>query len=59
MLIGTDKFLAACKSMAIISGLPGIRWAVVPHPLGSAPDDILMERARSAVEQFEDIVVAK
>ncbi|MCH8190778.1 MAG: hypothetical protein IIC80_05420 [Chloroflexi bacterium] len=59
MLIGTDKFLDACKSMARISGIPGIRWAVVPHPLGSAPDDILMERARSAVEQFEEIVLAK
>ena len=45
--------------MARISGIPGIRWAVVPHPLGSAPDDILMERARSAVEQFEEIVLAK
>ena len=57
MLIATDKFLAACKSMASISGLPDVKWAVVPHPLGSAPDDVLQERARSAVEQFERIIL--
>jgi hypothetical protein len=43
--------------MASIGGIPDIQWAVVPHPLGSAPDDILMERARSAVEQFERIIL--
>ncbi len=58
MLIATDKFLAACKSMASIGGIPDIQWAVVPHPLGSAPDDVLMERARSAVEQFEKIILS-
>ncbi len=57
MLISTDKFEPACKSMARISGIPDIQWAIVPHPLGSAPDDILMERARSAVEQFERIIL--
>ena len=57
MLIATDKFLAACKSMARIGGIPDIQWAVVPHPLGSAPDDVLLERARSAVEQFERIIL--
>ncbi len=59
MLIGTDKFLDACRSMARISGIPDIRWAVVPHPLGSAPPDILKERAVSAVDQFEEIILAR
>ena len=59
MLIGTDKFLDACRAMARISGIPDIKWAVVPHPLGSAPPDILKERAISAVDQFEQIVLAR
>lgn len=58
MLISTDKFLPACQSMAKIGGIPDIQWAVVPHPLGSATDAELQERARSAVEQFEGIVLA-
>ena len=56
MLISTDKFTDACESMARISGVPEVKWAIVPHPLGSATDDQLMERARSAVDRFIEIV---
>ena len=57
MLISTDKFRVACESMAKIGGIPEIQWAVVPHPLGSATDAELAERADSAVLQFERIVL--
>ncbi len=40
-------------------GIPDIRWAQVPHPLGSATPEVLKERAAQAVDQFIDIVVAK
>jgi hypothetical protein len=43
--------------MARIGGMDGIRWATVPHPLGSLPPDELRERAVRALEQFEKIVV--
>lgn len=56
MLIGTERFTDACKAMARIGGVPDIRWAIVPHPLGSATDEELWERARSAVDQFVSIV---
>ena len=59
MLISTDKFTEACKAMARIGGIPAIRWAIVAHPLGSAPDEVLSERAQSAVEQFERIILAE
>ena len=57
MLISTDKFLGACQAMARIGGIPDIQWAVVPHPLGSEPDDLLRQHAESAVDQFERIIV--
>lgn len=57
MLIATDKFDAACRTMARIGGIPEIQWAVVPHPLGSATDEELLDRAESAVEQFERIIL--
>ena len=44
--------------MAKISGIPSIRWARVPHPLGSATPDVLRNRAVEAVKQFAEIVVA-
>jgi hypothetical protein len=45
--------------MARIGGIPEVRWATVPHPLGSLPPDELRERAVQALAQFEEIVVAE
>lgn len=58
MLISTERFTDACKSMARVGGIPGLRWAIVQHPLGSATDEELRVRAASAVEQFVEIVTA-
>ena len=46
------------EAMAKISGIPAVRWARVPHPLGSATPDVLRDRALEAVKQFAEIVVA-
>ncbi len=56
MLIGTDVFTPVCRATAKLGGIPDIRWAVVPHPIGSLNGEELRERARSAVEQFVDII---
>jgi hypothetical protein len=58
VLIGTERFTYVIEAMARIAGIAGIRWATVPHPLGSAPREVLRERASQALEQFERIVVA-
>ena len=42
--------------MAKLGGIPDMEFAVLPHPVGSLPPDILMERAKSAAEQFLRIV---
>jgi hypothetical protein len=59
VLIGTDVFTPVLQAMARIGGIPDVEWATVPHPLGSAPRDVLRERAAQALEQFERIVVEK
>ena len=56
MLIGTERFTDACKAMAKLGGVPDMKWAIVPHPMGSATDEELMDKARSAVDQFVSIV---
>jgi hypothetical protein len=57
MLIGTDRFRPVLETTRRMCGVDQIRWAEVPHPLGSLGDADLRERARLAVDQFEAIVV--
>ena len=56
MLMSTEAFIDTCREMAQIGGLPEMRWAVCPHPLGSLDHEGLMERAKSAAEQFAAII---
>lgn len=56
MLIGTDIFTPVCRATAKIGGIPEMRWATVPHPIGSLTDDELRAKAQSAAEQFVDII---
>jgi hypothetical protein len=58
MLIGTDRFRPVLETTRRMCGVDAIRWAEVPHPLGSLGDAGLRERARLAVDQFEAIVLA-
>jgi len=58
-LIGTNAFIDACSAMAKIGGIPEMRWALCTHPLGSLPEAELMVQARSAAEQFVDIVTGR
>ena len=57
MLIATEPFIGTCKGMARVGGIPDMKFATVPHPMGSLPPDILKERAKSAAEQFVSIVI--
>ena len=56
MLISTEPFIDACKTMAKVGGIPDQKFAVVPHPVGSLTQEALMDRAKSAAEQFVFIV---
>jgi hypothetical protein len=58
MLIGTDRFRPVLEATRRTCGVDDIRWAEVPHPLGSLRDDELRHRARQAVDQFETIVLS-
>jgi hypothetical protein len=57
MLIGTDRFRSVLEATRRMSGISDIRWAEVPHPLGSLSAPELFERAELAVTQFESIVL--
>ena len=57
LLVSTPPFLGACQTMKSLGGMPDLQWAVVEHPICSISDDELRERAVSAVEQFESIIL--
>ena len=57
VLIATEPFTGACKAVAKIAGAPNIKWAIVPHPIGSLGPEELMDRAKDAVDQIVKIAL--
>jgi hypothetical protein len=57
MLIGTDRFRSVLEATRTLAGMESVRWAEVPHPIGSLDRAGLRDRARLAVDQFETIVI--
>lgn len=47
----TEKFVSSAELMARVLGAPGFRFAVIEHPMSSATDDLLAERAREALKR--------
>ena len=52
----TDRFTDTASLMAEVCGLPGYRFAVVPHPISSDDDAGLRVKAEMAVRQCMDIL---
>ena len=58
-VICTEPFVSSGKAMSKIGGIPDYPFVVVPHPLGSLPDDVLRERAMRAAPEVLQILLAK
>jgi hypothetical protein len=54
----TDQFQIGGEAVARMRGLPGYRFAVVPHPVGLLDEAGLADRARTAVPQIASILTA-
>ena len=53
----TSAFVDAAALMARVCGLPGYRFAIVGHPISSAKDEELADKARQALEQAERLLL--
>jgi len=49
----TSAFEDAAALMARVCGLPGYGFALVPHPISSAKDEELADKARQVLVQAE------
>jgi hypothetical protein len=47
----TERFVSAAELMSRVLGMPGYAFAVIAHPVSSATDAELAERARQTIEQ--------
>ena len=55
----TSRFVSAAELMARVLGFPGYPFAVIDHPISSASDTELIERARSTIEQARTLLLTK
>ncbi len=51
VLVATTPFAALARQLGTSYGMPGVRIAVVEHPLGGTADALVVARAAAAVEQ--------
>ena len=47
----TERFSSAAEMMGTVLGMPGYAFATIEHPVSSANDAELAERARATIEQ--------
>ena len=47
----TERFVSAAELMSRVLGMPGYAFAVIAHPVSSATEADLAERARQAIGQ--------
>lgn len=53
----TYDFVSAAELMSRVLGLPDYRFAVIDHPVSSADDKGLNQRARTAIKDLGEIVL--
>ena len=53
----TSRFVSAAELMARVLGMPDYPFAVIDHPISSASDQQLAERARATIEQARRLLL--
>jgi hypothetical protein len=54
----TDRFVSAAELMARVLGMPGYPFVIIEHPVSSASDDGLRDRARIALDGVRRMLLA-
>ncbi len=56
-VVVTDKFVVTARARAEVLGVPDYPMAVVEHPIGRLPDDVLKERAEKVSATVVDLLL--
>jgi hypothetical protein len=58
ILVATPPFTEAVKTSASLRGMPGIKWAIIDHPVASLKEGDVRQRAAVAAPQIIDMMLA-
>tara|TARA_B100000214_G_C23683090_1_gene497305 strand:+ start:359 stop:580 length:222 start_codon:yes stop_codon:yes gene_type:complete len=53
----TNRFVSAAELMAKVLGAPDYKFAVIDHPVSSASDTELANKAERAVELIDELIL--
>jgi hypothetical protein len=57
LAVMTERFVSAAELMARVLGMPGYRFAVIPHPISSARDADLAAMAATTAVAIRDLLL--
>lgn len=58
LAVMTESFVSAAELMARVLGMPGYPFVVIEHPVSSATDEQLGQRAQHAAERARELLIA-
>ena len=53
----TSRFVSAAELMSNVLGAPGYKFAVIGHPVSSASDTELANKAKKVVELIDELIL--
>ena len=53
----TSRFISAAELMSNVLGAPGYKFAVIDHPVSSASDMELANKAKKMVELIDELIL--
>ena len=53
----TSRFISAAELMSNVLGAPGYKFAVIDHPVSSASDTELANKAEKVVELIDELIL--
>tara|TARA_Y100001936_G_C15958913_1_gene604474 strand:- start:412 stop:633 length:222 start_codon:yes stop_codon:yes gene_type:complete len=53
----TSRFVSAAELMSNVLGAPGYKFAVIDHPVSSASDTELANKAEKVVELIDELIL--
>lgn len=57
--IMTDRFVRSAQLMAELNGVTGYPFAVISHPIANNSDEILREKAKTAVTHIVALLIER
>ena len=53
----TSRFISAAELMSNVLGAPGYKFAVIDHPVSSASDTELANKAKKVVKLIDELIL--